>query len=159
MEDFWIQETAHIEINKLMIKIFFDELDKEGKEEHIGHDDFSKSFHDIFGEHYPEFKNQSDNSNPDINIDLNVKNYKNIIDINELKAKINNYDYIDYAIKIVQRTVKCEIIFIKQILFTALHSYIQNDPINLAIMAPTSEGKAYAVEECIKIFQNKMFLK
>ena len=40
-----------------------------------------------------------------------------------------------------------------------LVSYIQNDPINLAIIAPTSEGKTYAVEECIKFFPKQDILK
>jgi hypothetical protein len=44
---------------------------------------------------------------------------------------------------------------IKQILYTALSSYVGDDPINLGIIAPTSEGKTYPVEETMKFFPKK----
>jgi hypothetical protein len=37
-------------------------------------------------------------------------------------------------------------------MYGGLSSYIGDDPINLGILAPTSEGKTYPVEECIKYF-------
>ena len=80
-------------------------------------------------------------------------NYKKLtIDEQELKSKINNDDFVEYLILIVKKTVKCEDSLIRQILYTGLSSYIRDDPINLGIMAPTSEGKTYPVEECIKFF-------
>ena len=74
------------------------------------------------------------------------------IDEQELKSKINNDDYVEYLIQIVKKTVKCEDSLIRQILYTGLSSYIQDDPINLGIIAPTSEGKTYPVEECMQYF-------
>jgi hypothetical protein len=76
-----------------------------------------------------------------------------IIDENELKSKIkNNEDFFEYVIRTVKKTVKCEDALIRQILYTGLSSYIGDDPINLGIIAPTSEGKTYPVEECMKFF-------
>jgi hypothetical protein len=121
----------------------FDDFDKKQEQ-----DDWSKSYYDIYGEHCPEFKSQENTSSSN----SNTNNNNNIMDINDLRSKINHRDFIEYAINIVKKTVKCEDILVKQILYTALSSYIQNDPINLAILAPTSEGKTYAVEECMKIF-------
>ena len=74
------------------------------------------------------------------------------IDEQELKSKINNDDYVEYVIQTVKKTVKCEDALIRQILYTGLSSYIHDDPINLGIIAPTSEGKTYPVEECIQYF-------
>ena len=74
------------------------------------------------------------------------------IDEQELKSKINNDDYVEYLIQIIKKTVKCEDSLIRQILYTGLSSYIQDDPINLGIIAPTSEGKTYPVEECMQYF-------
>jgi hypothetical protein len=86
----------------------FDDIDKEQEQ-----DDWSKSYYDIYGEHCPEFKSQ--------------ENIGPVIDIDELRSKINYCDFIEYAINIVKKTVKCEDTLVKQILYTALSSYIQND--------------------------------
>jgi hypothetical protein len=83
----------------------------------------------------------------------NENNYQKItINKKELEFNICNDDYVEYLIQIVKKTVKCEDSLIRQILYTGLSSYIRDDPINLGIMAPTSEGKTYPVEECIKFF-------
>lgn len=81
-------------------------------------------------------------------------NSKLVIDEQELKSKINNFDgdFINYIIKQIKKTVKCEDVLIRQILYTILSSYVRDDPINLGIIAPTSEGKTYPVEECIRFF-------
>ena len=88
----------------------------------------------------------------EINDNKNNTNNKLIIDEEELKSKIHNSDFVEYVVKTVKKTVKCEDVLIRQILYTTLSSYIQDDPINLGIIAPTSEGKTYPVEECIKFF-------
>ena len=74
------------------------------------------------------------------------------IDENLIKSEIQSNDFVEYIIKQIKKTVKCEDILIRQILYTGLSSYIGFDPINLGIIAPTSEGKTYPVEECIKLF-------
>jgi hypothetical protein len=80
---------------------------------------------------------------------------KLIIDEQELKSKISTSDFFEYVIKAVKKTVKCEDVLIRQILLTGLSSYIEEDPINLGILGPTSEGKTYPVEECIKFFSKE----
>ena len=87
-----------------------------------------------------------------INANENNTNNKLIIDEQELKSKIQNSDFVEYVVIAVKKTVKCEDVLIRQILYTGLSSYIQDDPINLGIIAPTSEGKTYPVEECMQYF-------
>jgi hypothetical protein len=86
---------------------------------------------------------------------------KLVIDEQELKSTINNFDgdFINYIIKQIKKTVKCEDVLIRQILYTGLSSYIGDDPINLGIIAPTSEGKTYPVEETMKLFPKEDMYK
>ncbi|MGD1836988.1 MAG: hypothetical protein ACPKPY_02885 [Nitrososphaeraceae archaeon] len=70
----------------------------------------------------------------------------------QLISNIGNKDFINYIVKSIKKKVKCEDVLIRQILYTGLSSYIGDDPINLGIIAPTSEGKTYPVEETIKFF-------
>src|SRR5215217_1277536 len=95
----------------------------------------------------------------EISVPYDNKHDSNFIDELELKSNIQNEDFFAYTIKIINKTVKCEDVLIKQILYTGLSSYIQDDPINLGIMAPTSEGKTYPVEECIKFFPREDVFK
>ncbi|MGI9012484.1 MAG: hypothetical protein ACR2F1_15040 [Nitrososphaeraceae archaeon] len=75
-----------------------------------------------------------------------------IINEQELKSNIHSNNFIEYVIEKIKKTVKYEDVLIRQILYTGLSSYIGDDPINLGILAPTSEGKTYPVEECMKLF-------
>jgi hypothetical protein len=98
------------------------------------------------------------------NIIKNVKPVTTVvvIDEQELKSKINNNfdgDFINYIIKQIKKTVKCEDVLIRQILYTGLSSYVGDDPINLGIIAPTSEGKTYPVEETMKLFPKEDMYK
>ena len=68
-----------------------------------------------------------------------------------LKAKVPNRDYAEFVINIIKKTVKQEDSLVRQIFYTVLSAYT-NDPINLGIMAPTSEGKTYPVVESIRPF-------
>jgi hypothetical protein len=60
-------------------------------------------------------------------------------------------DYAEFVIKIIKKTVKQEDSLVRQIFYSALSSYTK-DPINLGIIAPTSEGKTYPVIETLKLF-------
>ena len=66
-------------------------------------------------------------------------------------ASIQDRDYAEYVIKILKKTIKQEDSLVRQIVYTGLSAYT-NDPINLGIIAPTSEGKTYPVIESIKVF-------
>lgn len=103
----------------------------------------------------PEFEYVNGNGNgktknQQISIHDNI--FDKLIDEDLIKSEIQSNDYVEYIIKQIKKTVKCEDILIRQILYTALSSYIGFDPINLGIIAPTSEGKTYPVEECIRLF-------
>jgi hypothetical protein len=63
-------------------------------------------------------------------------------------------DYVEFIIDITKRTVKQEDSLIRQILYTAL-SKDTEDPTNLMISAPTSEGKTWPVTETLKFFPNE----
>jgi hypothetical protein len=99
-----------------------------------------------------EKKKVEEQKQTQINANENNTNNELIIDEQELNSKIQNSDFVEYVVRAVKKTVKCEDALIRQILYTGLSSYIQDDPINLGIIAPTSEGKTYPVEECMKFF-------
>jgi hypothetical protein len=58
-------------------------------------------------------------------------------------------DYLEYLIDCVKKTVKEEDALVRQVLITALSAYTP-DPINLAVIAPTSAGKTYPILESTK---------
>jgi hypothetical protein len=68
-----------------------------------------------------------------------------------LDPPIPNGDHAEYVIKTVKKTVKQEDSLVRQIFYSALSGYTK-DPINLGIIAPTSEGKTYPVIETLKFF-------
>jgi hypothetical protein len=66
-------------------------------------------------------------------------------------ASIQDRDYAEYVIETLKKTIKQEDSLVRQIVYTGLSAYA-DDPINLGIIAPTSEGKTYPVIESIKLF-------
>jgi hypothetical protein len=66
-------------------------------------------------------------------------------------ASIQDRDYAEYVVKTLKKTIKQEDSLVRQIVYTGLSAYA-DDPINLGIIAPTSEGKTYPVIESIKVF-------
>lgn len=68
-----------------------------------------------------------------------------------LHEKILDNNFADYVMNVVEKTVKHEDILSRQILYTGLSAYT-SDPINLGIIAPTSEGKTYPVTETLRLF-------
>ena len=73
------------------------------------------------------------------------------IDLVDIQSKIPDKNYSEYVIGIIKRTVMCEDSLVRQIFYTCMSAYTK-DPINLAIIAPTSEGKTYPVMEVTKCF-------
>ena len=73
-------------------------------------------------------------------------------------GKVPNEDYAEYLISTAKRTVKQEDSLIRQIVYTGLSAKTP-DPINLGIIAPTSEGKTYPVIETLKLFPKEMVSK
>jgi hypothetical protein len=74
---------------------------------------------------------------------------KDLMEREELNAKVPDQDYVNYIVNTVKKTVKCEDPLIRQILYTAVSKNTSN-PQNLGILCPTSEGKTYAVTETLK---------
>ena len=102
----------------------------------------------------PEFEYVNGNGKTKNQQQISIQDiiFDKLVDEDLIKSEIQSNDYVEYIIKQIKKTVKCEDILIRQILYTALSSYIGFDPINLGIIAPTSEGKTYPVEECIRLF-------
>ena len=69
----------------------------------------------------------------------------------ELDSKIPDRDYAEFVIRTIKQTVKQEDSLVRQIIYTGI-SKDSTNPINLAVLAPTSEGKTYAVLESLQYF-------
>jgi hypothetical protein len=69
----------------------------------------------------------------------------------ELASRIPDRDYAEFLIETSKCTVKQEDSLVRQIIYTAISKDTSN-PINLAVMAPTSEGKTYAVQQTLAFF-------
>ena len=79
------------------------------------------------------------------------RDYDEDIDYHNLLEKIPERKFAEFNIDTVKKTVKREDALIRLILYTGLSAYTK-DPLNLGIIAPTSEGKTYAVSEVMKLF-------
>ena len=69
----------------------------------------------------------------------------------ELDPMIPDRDYVEHVIRTIKRTVKQEDSVVRQIAYTGFSEDSAN-PINLAVLAPTSEGKTYPVLESLQYF-------
>lgn len=74
-----------------------------------------------------------------------------VVDREKIFDKIPDKKVVEFILRIIQKTVKRENSLIRLILYTSLSTFT-SDPLNLGIVAPTSEGKTYAVSEVIKLF-------
>ena len=68
-----------------------------------------------------------------------------------LESVIPDKDYAKVIIETIKKTVKREDILVRQVLYTGLSTYTF-EPLNLAVLAPTSEGKTYGVIQSMKYF-------
>jgi hypothetical protein len=69
----------------------------------------------------------------------------------ELAKEIPNKEYSEFVISTVKKEVKREDSLIRQIFLTGISTYTY-EPLNLAILGPTSEGKTYAVKKVMQYF-------
>ena len=60
-------------------------------------------------------------------------------------------DYAEFTIRTIKKVVKREDVLVRQVFYTGLSTY-NFDPVNLGIIAPTSEGKTYVVTRALKPF-------
>ena len=70
----------------------------------------------------------------------------------ELDPHIPDRDYAEFLIDTAKKTVKREDALVRQIVYTAL-SKDSDNPLNLAVLAMSSEGKTHAVVETLKPFE------
>lgn len=71
-----------------------------------------------------------------------------------LLQKIQDKKIAEFIINAAKKTIKREDSLVRLILYTGLSSYTK-DPLNLGIIAPTSEGKTYAVTEVSKFLPER----
>ena len=93
------------------------------------------------------------NGNGHNNNKIDSKQERKIEQIIELEGRRKNY--FEYVVSSIKKTVKQEDSLIRQIVYTGFSSYIEDDPINLGILAPTSEGKTYAITESLQYFPDE----
>jgi len=72
-----------------------------------------------------------------------------------VKLEGRRKNYFEFVVKSIKKTVKCEDTLIRQILYTGFSTYVEDDPINLGVLAPTSEGKTYAITETLQYFPDE----
>ena len=80
-----------------------------------------------------------------------LKKKKMMKHVRSLLKKIPDNKFAEFIINTSKKTIKREDALIRLILYTGLSAYTK-DPLNLGIIAPTSEGKTYAVSEVMKLF-------
>ena len=78
--------------------------------------------------------------------------------LEELDPYIEDKDYFENIVRTVKRRVKCEDSLIRQIGYVILSKDTVN-PLNLARLCPTSEGKTYAIKETIRYAPDKQIWK
>jgi hypothetical protein len=73
----------------------------------------------------------------------------NGINIAMLESEVPHKEYAEYVIQAAKKDVRCEDSLVRQIVYVAL-SKDSTNPLNLLIIAPTSEGKTYAVTKTLE---------
>ena len=95
-----------------------------------------------------------DNDDPD-NVSENNNTYKSLEKYlkNELIAA-GIHSPAEYAINIINKTVKLDDSLVRGVFYTGCSTWI-SDPLNLGIIAPTSEGKTYTVLQVLQYFPRR----
>ena len=83
------------------------------------------------------------------NHQISLSKQDNQLNLQKILEKISDKTLIEYVIETAKKTIKKEDSLVRLILYTSLSTYTK-DPVNLGLIAPTSEGKTYAVSEIIK---------
>jgi hypothetical protein len=113
----------------------------------------SKSINDI-----PYYHNNNNNNNNNRNGSNNYhndhpkSNIEQQLRQSQTISRERGENYFEYIVKSIKRTVKCEDALTRQILYTGFSAYVEDDPLNLGILAPTSEGKTYPIIESLQYF-------
>jgi len=100
-----------------------------------------KEIETLYNKNYPDFKTKD----TDVEINKDEKEEKRLERIKKFGTplkQIENY---------LNTTIRKDPIIVKQLIRTYLSAYT-NNPINIALLAPSSDGKTYATVEVSKIF-------
>jgi hypothetical protein len=142
------------QIDKLTMEKFIDhfwDMNLQQKQQAI----ISKA---VDGKQLQEAKTTAENNKEERTTTTSSPNYPAIeTKINpstDLDPYIPDRDYAEFTIDTIKKPVKQEDRLIRQIIYTGL-SKDSLSPINLAVLAPTSEGKTYAVVESVKYFPGR----
>jgi hypothetical protein len=85
-------------------------------------------------------------------IDFNFKDIEKEAEFKLMpEPDVPDRDYAEFAIRTIKKVVKREDVLVRQVFYTGLSTYTF-DPVNLGIIAPTSEGKTYVVTRALKPF-------
>ena len=76
----------------------------------------------------------------------------------ELESEVPDKDFAEFVIKTIKQTVRQEDSLVRQIFYTGLSKDSAN-PLNLAVLAPTSEGKTYPMLESLQYFPKEEIWK
>jgi hypothetical protein len=98
--------------------------------------------------------NENNTKHEKLQYEINNNNESLDDDINKLFDLIPDKNFVEFVINTAQKTIKQENSLTRLITYTALSAYTK-EPLNLGIIAPTSEGKTYPVNEIIKFFPNQ----
>jgi hypothetical protein len=167
LEDLWIQGTAHVETinDNDVINSSLDEFDNKEPQE-----DPSKSFYDIFGEPYPEFKNQNGSNNSDSNDDnsnssdspINERiNDETIIeDKNKNKEQpiITSQD-IKFVLDTISKQAPYDKTQIKQIFYGICSSQTSTKIHHNINSKKSGEGKSYILKLVSDLFPDSFTMK
>jgi hypothetical protein len=147
-----------------------DDFDSKEDEEEIYHNDISKSFKDIFGEPYPEFKDQNSSNNSDSNDDnarssdspINERiNDETIVeDENKNKERpiITSQD-IQFVLDTISKQAPYDKIQIKQIFYGICSSQTSTKIHHNINSKKSGEGKSYDLKMVADLFPESFTLK
>ena len=99
-------------------------------------------------------ENRYDNDDPD-NVSENNNKYKSQakgLTKELIAARIHNP--VEYAINVINKTVKLDDSLVRGVFYTGCSTW-RFDPLNIGIIAPTSEGKTYTVLQVLQYFPTK----
>ena len=98
-----------------------------------------------------EGEGAGEESSVDSNVQNNSNNVVEIDPAKDLDPYISDRDYAEFVVLTTKKTVKQEDSLVRQIFYTGISKDSAN-PMNLAIMAPSSEGKTHPVLETLNYF-------
>lgn len=174
IEDLWKSETKileghnrHLELLRIMDSLLarnrgilsFDKIKKmayDWNQEHcippLDNKEFEKEWKQSFN-FVAKGINSTNNKNTEFG--KGNGNSHNDSNIQQRGIIVNRRNYFEFVVESIKKTVKSEDTLIRQILYTGFSAYVEDDPLNLGVLAPTSEGKTYPIIESLQYFPDE----